>query len=208
MIYDKVEIEARSIIGCLKQLDEDMPDDLRVAIKQNLARKIGQGIYDLPEKFSGKVSTKLVDKNGYLKGRRCSEHFYSRQRCGNRIIEAYEQGVLTLEFCIELLDKYRQVHWVTPEENQTLSRIQNSAEHGRKSHVEQYELANVVLVDRPPTAPRWFYQNYVVGGNKYNDITDVAQTFDMSYNEILKRCSSTSKANREWQRIVSRKANT
>lgn len=207
-MYDKVTIEAYSIIGCLKQLDSDMPDDLRVLIKNNLARKIGSAIYDLPEKFSGKVSSKLVDDHGYFKGRKCSEHYYSRQRCGHRIIEAYEQGILTMEFCIQLLNKYRQVHWVTPQENTDLSKIQNSKEHGRKPHPEQYALADVVLVDKPSSAPTFFYQEYVINGVKFSNIGIVAHALNMSYDEILKRCNSTSKANVEWRRIIPRKVKT
>lgn len=205
MAYDKVTVEAFSIIGCLKQLDNDMPDDLRVLIKNNLARKIGSAIYDLPERFSGMVSTSLVDDYGYLSGKRCSEHFYSRQRCGHRIIRAYECGELTLEFCIDLLNKYRQVHWVTPQENTALSKIQNSKEHGSKSHAEQYALSGIEMIPNPGRAPYYFYNKYIINGSEFDNIDQVAKALGLEYNEILRRCNSTAKSNVDWRRIISKK---
>lgn len=119
-------ITLKSLVDINDPLDHH--SSMPAAIRAKVARNISNAIYDLPYIHSGMISTTLCDPDGYrTQGiKHCLEHYYSRQRCGERIVELYEYHGLTLDKLIILLNKYRQVHRVTTEENGKLSTIQNA----------------------------------------------------------------------------------
>lgn len=162
--------------------------------KYNLARTIGSAIYDLPVKFTGMVSTRLVDSHGFYNGKKkCPEHFYSRQRSGRKIVKLYESGELTPELLLELLDKYRQVHWVTSEENSRLRTIQKK--YDNLPHYKHYEMAGIVLVPRPSSPPRYYYNTYIINKKKFNNIRDASLKTGFEPEYILKKCLSKARSN-------------
>lgn len=204
---DALHAAAYQIMDALNGFSQSRaPEHLRNKVREKHARAIGQTIYDLPARFTGKVSTSLIDDHGFYNGKKCLEHFYSRLRSGRRIVSLFEEGTLTFDLLVSYLNKYRQVHWVTPAENIALSAIQNSNPH--LSHVEHYELCNIRLVDSPPKPPHWFYNTYIIDGQPYENIDQASKATGLDYDTIVDRCASTAQDNVGFVRISSRRQKT
>ena len=89
------------------------------------ARSVGNDIHDLPSVWTGYESEASIaskGKNGYTHS---NEHFYPRQYAGAQIVKhIIEHQGIGFTKLLELLDKFRQVHRVTPTENRSLMKYQ------------------------------------------------------------------------------------
>lgn len=121
-----------------------------------LHRAIGTLLYDVPMTRSGMVSVGLLDDQGYRPAinQCCKEHFMSRNRSGEIIVEKARSGILDMEWLVEFIDECTTVHLTTSTENTALAQIQNHPETKHLSWQEQYDMAGIELVEDPGTAPR------------------------------------------------------
>ena len=155
----------------------------------NLARAIGTVIYDISTTKSGFVSKSIIDEYGFRSSSFCEEHYHSRQQTGNRIVNDNP----SFNDIVSILTEATKVHLVTSEENIRLSPIQNSQETKDKSWQEQYSLAGIELVRDRGTAPRYFYDIYIIDDIEYENIQLASDATGLPWDVIRKRCSSKAK---------------
>ena len=194
-----VDSVTKAIIGLLTQID-NMPDN-------DLARYIGNCIFEAPVIRSGLISESLVDDYGFRPERVCEDHYNSRQMAGLKFVLAHREKPLSYDDIISMLEEFRRVHLVTSSENIKLSPIQNGYDTRYLSWQEQYELAGIKLVADKGRPPVWFYKTYVICGRTFNNIDNASHTIGLSYEEILKRCKSKARKWLDWQHIKGKKTN-
>lgn len=194
----QLTIAANVVLPKLHKIAEQgYPDDIYVKCLAIDARIIGSLIYDLPCKFTGLVSTKLIDSDGYFNNQQSvNEHFYSRQRAGSRIIDLFlTNQISTITDVVFLLDKYRAVNKVTKEENDNLSQIQNKS-HANDPWTIQYKVAGIDLVKQPPTRPHWMDRIFTVDGRIFTKAANAAEHAGITIDQLLIKCKSQLKADR------------
>lgn len=164
------------------------------------ARAIGMLIYEAPMRKSGYISQSLQDENGFRKsGYYTLEHYHSRQRSGQFLVNLYNEGNIDYGTLKEHVITFSGVHGVTPEENNRLSIIQNGKLKDA-TWQEQYKEAGIKLVrDRGP-APIYFYRVYVINNIEYATIEEAAAALGCDWQSIRKRCSSKAKVWADWKR--------
>lgn len=164
----------------------------------DVARIIGQIIYELPNIKSGLVSKSVVDEHGFRGSKFTPEHFYSRQRAGRTIVEHFKNENLSAEKLLDMLVEYSMVHLVTFDENMQLARIQKAEETRDLTPIEQYRIAGIELIkDRGP-APIWYADTYTIDGVVYSNIHDASLGLDLDYKTILKRCAASKNGVKRW----------
>lgn len=132
--------------------DEVKRDDhsLFVAQRARYARLFAQILFDIPVEYTGYASVTAVRTrltNG-AKYRPSKDHCHGRQRGGWECVWAIERNVKTRSIDIlevqAIVDKYRQVQYVTSSENMKLRSQQQKC-----SHEAAYARLNVQLVYVP-----------------------------------------------------------
>lgn len=116
------------------------------------ARTIGSNIYDMTAVHSGLISKGCIIamREGTQKTV-TKEHFHGRQECGEVILN-YVKAVLEAGAKIDhlavkaLVDKYRQVHYTSSEENTALAVLAKKDPELQKDWVKMYELCGIELV--------------------------------------------------------------
>jgi len=107
-------------------------------------RSVGNDIHDLPRIWTGYESKRSIEQP-CPEYKHCNEHFWPRQYAGEQIIRHIiaHKGI---EFDIleKMLNKFRQVHRVTPEENRNLMKYQSS--YTFVDPETSYEQAGIILV--------------------------------------------------------------
>lgn len=196
----KTTRDIRSLLGRVFDTDFDPETDIK-----RLGRIIGTIIFEVPTKQSGLVSSALLDNWGFRPSLKfCTEeHFYSRQWAGENLIHlCMERGVVLRTSDIrDLLELYTTIHLVTSEENQKLLYIQNSADHKDKTWEEQYEIAEIDLVEDRGTRPAYFLDVWQVGDNSFMDLDQAVEHLKLPWDEIKKRCQSNAKKWESWKHI-------
>ncbi len=114
---------------------------------RDLGRDFSNAIHDMPHVWSGSASIAAIKtkiRNSKYKPSR--DHFHSRQRCGEELVKLIiscfgEARAPTLKEVEEILDRARQVHYVTEKENQ------NARPHMAKlmTHKQAYKAAGIIL---------------------------------------------------------------
>lgn len=131
------------------------------------ARQIGNILYEVPIKYSGLISSRALnalESGEYFRSNRkdlntkgkiiTKEHFHNRQKAGRVLSNLNDRNVLTEDLLIELIDCFSTVHYVLPEENTALVKIQTKCEINSKlSWKEQYSAAGINLV--PDKLPKY-----------------------------------------------------
>ena len=116
------------------------------------ARTLGQMLYDMPPLFSGYASSemvrhKLASISTGKAVRICKDHHHSRQKGGQALIDlirtsALSERVPAYDTVCQIVDTYRQVHYVTATENNRLRFHQQLC-----SSEAAYRRAGVILHD-------------------------------------------------------------
>lgn len=199
-----INTAARFVLHVLRGEDAlgNLEPDSPTNSSNDVARFIGGTIYELPFKFTGMVSSTLIDINGHRSKIYTREHFYSRQQSGRIIIEQYINGTLDYRHLLMLLDMFRQVHYVTAQENTRLTPFQNKPEYRHLSWEEQYALAKVVLVKDPGVAPAYMTYQYIIYNIKYDNIAQAAEATGMHYLEIRQRSACSKTINKQFVHIT------
>jgi len=109
------------------------------------ARSIGNDIHDLPTIWTGLESEASIASKGTKGYSHSNEHFYPRQYAGLQIVKhIIEHKGINFTRLLEFLDKFRQVHHVTPEENRKLMKYQSAYVFSTPEIA--YKQAGIVLV--------------------------------------------------------------
>jgi hypothetical protein len=97
---------------------------------------------------SKNIANGAIDPKTNKKFKRCPEHFYPRQVSGEFIVKHIMRfGNISIEQLTKLLIKYRQIHYVTPDENTRLREFQKgTAFEGWEA---AYHKAGIELVKDP-----------------------------------------------------------
>jgi hypothetical protein len=112
------------------------------------ARMFANDIHDMSTIWTGYASHACVRKKlrdpAY---KPTKDHFHSRQRGGEKLVrlmlKRYGEGVLpSFEEVKKIVDKYREVHYVTAEENNKLKNLMNIP----CTHKQAYEQAKIEVV--------------------------------------------------------------
>ena len=114
---------------------------------KDLGRDFSNAIHDMPTLWSGSASIAAIKaklKNSKYKPSK--DHFHSRQRCGEELVllirKCFGKGRSpTLNEVERILDKARQVHYVTEKENQKARPYMAK----QLSHKRAYKAANIIL---------------------------------------------------------------
>jgi hypothetical protein len=114
---------------------------------RDLGRDFSNAIHDMPYVWSGSASLAAIkSKLRNPKYKPSRDHFHSRQRCGEELVllirSCFGQGRSpTLKEVEEVLDRARQVHYVTEKENQ------NARPYMAKqmTHKQAYKAAGIIL---------------------------------------------------------------
>lgn len=111
-------------------------------------RMFGQVLYEAPKLFTGQASIAMVDRKLHdFSAKPCPEHYLSRQRGGEALVDLVHISTLTHQPPSRVLVQnivltYCAVHYTTPEENAALKLFQS------KHHDEAaYKEAGIVLVE-------------------------------------------------------------
>lgn len=112
------------------------------------ARMFGQLLYEAPKIFTGQVSVDMVDRKLHdFRVKPCPEHYLSRQRGGEALVNLIAPAILTgidpPRIIIQNIAlTYCAVHYTTPEENARLKHFQ------KHNHDETaYSRAGIVLIE-------------------------------------------------------------
>lgn len=112
------------------------------------ARMLGQVLYEAPKIFTGQVSINMVDRKlNDFRAKPCPEHYLSRQKGGELLLDLIDTSIITGADPPRLLVQnialtYCAVHYTTPEENASLK------VHQRKHHDEAaYNRAGIILIE-------------------------------------------------------------
>lgn len=124
-------------------------DDRQITKSKILySRMLGQVLYEAPKLFTGLASINMVDRKLHdFRAKPCPEHYLSRQKGGEALVELIETSILTgldppRVMVQGIALTYCAVHYTTPEENAILKRFQ------RKHHDEAaYTEAGIILVE-------------------------------------------------------------
>lgn len=192
MSYTKIDtfaVTLRSkLVGFSTVLNEPSLIVPHNEVRKSMARSIGNLIYDVPEDFTGYVSTNLIDEKGYyVPSLAVSEHFYSRLRCGYKILDLFmRKEIGTHDDLVFLLNKYRKVHKVTRKENDVLSDLQNKHPVFKYApHYEQYKEAGIELVLNPPRRPYWDGKKFSVYGTVYPNAEAAAEAIGITVDKFI-----------------------
>lgn len=143
-------------VGCLYREFRHIHEDgelLPIEIKFH-GRSLGTSLFDLTYLHSGYESKKSVEQRKMQKGYEpTAEHYYPRQWAGELMVRHIETfGGITFKQFLAYADTFRQIHWVTKQENKILERSgQNSTEFD--SWQECYERAGIELLKVRPGNP-------------------------------------------------------
>lgn len=114
---------------------------------RDLGRDFSNAIHDMPHVWSGSASIAAIKaklRNPKYKPSR--DHFHSRQRCGEELVllirSCFGEGRSpTLKEVEQILDRARQVHYVTEKENQS-ARPHMAMQ---MTHKQAYKAAGIIL---------------------------------------------------------------
>lgn len=114
---------------------------------RDLGRDFSNAIHDMPHVWSGSASIAAIKcklRNPKYKPSR--DHFHSRQRCGEELVLLIrccfgEGRSPTLKQVEEVLDRARQVHYVTEKENQNARPFMAK----QLTHKQAYKAADIKL---------------------------------------------------------------
>ncbi len=156
MFYENEQDEETFL--CILALCENITDEtlLNNVRRNKRARMISNAIYEMSTIRSGLISKEAI--RACLEGRQkkpTEEHYFSRQEGGESIIRYVEQQrkeKLPLDFAHikQLVDRFRNVHLVSTEENRKLDTFlrKNKNYHGQWE--KTYEAVGIELVDYVP----------------------------------------------------------
>lgn len=183
-----IEFLARRIYSQLLSFRYDIIHNNRS--KQKVARSVASDIYDLSDNHSGLISNSLIDERGYRPATKfmSKEHYFSRQEAGYEVINEFLTSADLFTFTKWLVynieHKYTCIHYVTADENISLSKIQNDSIMKNWTWQEQYTEAGIELVSDPgcdPSNSPHKYSSFEIKGRtfktaaaagKYYGVTD------------------------------------
>jgi len=110
------------------------------------ARTIGNNIYDMSPILSGKISVGSI-----LAKQKTIEHFNGRQEGGIEILKYVKRQLiagrsLNVKFVKSLVDKHRQVHYTSAEENTKLAVIAKKNPLLQKNWKKMYRICGIKLI--------------------------------------------------------------
>lgn len=114
---------------------------------RDLGRDFSNAIHDMPTLWSGSASIAAIKaKLRNPKYKPSKDHYHSRQRCGEELVRLIlscygNNRSPTLKEVEEILNKARQVHYVTEKENQ--SARPHMAQ--QLTHKQAYKAAGIIL---------------------------------------------------------------
>jgi len=113
-------------------------------------RSVGNDIHDLSRIWTGYESEESIAQKMVLGYKHCDEHFWPRQYAGEYIVKCVCLNAgISFEYLVTLLNKFRQVHRVTPEENRRLMKYQHTSVFTTPE--DAYEQAGVILIKQKDT---------------------------------------------------------
>lgn len=121
---------------------------------QHRARSIANNIFDMDAIPSGFISKGcILALRNEIQKKKTPEHFHGRQECGVKILEYVHQQLsennsLNAVAIMNLVDKYRQVHFTSADENNRLG--SRAKQFPTESWQDRYTACGVELIEYVP----------------------------------------------------------
>ncbi len=141
---------------CLSATLDGLNDPLRF---RQRARTIGSNIYDMTPIPSGFISEGCIRAK-----QKTNEHFHGRQECGAEILRYVKRQLRKNEKpdpekVKALVNKHRQVHFTSADENNRLGALGKKEPHLVKDWEEMYDRCDIKLV---PYVKHQHYDKYIL----------------------------------------------
>lgn len=143
-VFESVESHSQYLLSHETPLTRVLFEDIR-----GVGRDYANMIHDIPNVWTGLASQAAIRaKLNDVKFRHSEDHYMSRQRGGEELVQLiltrFGDGISpSLDEVEKIIQRYRRVHYVTKDENNTLKHIM---EPGKEWQVA-YSEAGVLLTD-------------------------------------------------------------
>jgi hypothetical protein len=137
-----------------------------------------------------KITSGLISEKALLLTRPTTkDHYFGRKVSGDLIYENIIKGASIIRIALIIMSRAR-CHEVTRAENELLKKYDCKKKFKTKLDIaNEYRLAGIILVAKPPKPPK---NVYIIYGVEYTSKEAIAK-FDISYQTLNQRCTSKAK---------------